>query len=139
MEDVWIARHTKARYLGTMGAPITVPGNPRRFGFLVSRGYRFQFDDVSGQNVVTQAGPSDYGGLAGTITTQVPPGVDTISANPTVTSNPLQPYYFTILNIGPAIMSGGTIAAIDGNGAVWEVEGDETFERAYSRFDEGRR
>lgn len=139
IEDVWIARHCKYRYAGKPSPGFTLPGNPRRFGLLYTRGFSFSFTSVDGRQIVDYNGQTSPGGLIGTITTAVPPGVDTISATAGGAAYTLQPVYFTIFTVGPLIMSAGTVGGTDTLGDVWEIEGDEVFEQTYSRFDASKK
>lgn len=136
MEDVWLARHTKKKLLGTASTVGTVPGNPNRIAIVIPGAAVVQVNGPSNQRWFYRDTGRFPTSTTGTVTTQAPPGTDTYN----LTNNTGSLFDTIVIHVrdyGVLVQEAFTLPGTTGGAEVWEVEGDMEFERRYDKFEKG--
>lgn len=137
MEDVWIGLHTIVKKIGT-GSTVTIPPNISRIGLISSGIASGSWSDNNFNTLATwQRGYSvfDY---TTSVTTAVPPGVDTGTITASTFDKIVVPQFFKIQDWGAVVTEKSFMAYSGGSHTVWEMVPDAVLLQFLSRYGDER-
>lgn len=134
MMDLWIARHTIVRYAGA-AIPTVLRADPNRIGIIVVDTHIIQAADEKGNVFWRSLGGTTPVAFTTSVTTAVPPGVDTGTIAPATSYDMSRTAVLSVTEFGSVIQGQVTITATTLTNRCWEVLADTVLAQKLADLD----
>lgn len=133
LEDLWIARHQRTTYRGTVGLPTILPANPQRIALRVSRAFVFIVADSNNRELYYFNAGRTVTSFSTSVNAVVPPGVETGTITETGSNIWFEPLLLHVKDFGSVIQEELRLSYVSHPPELWEITMDIELQEALAK------